>query len=106
MKLFVLVGILATITYVSSASIPEGVYDDTIYELQPIEETNDKLNVEMAARDDSGEVAPIRHRRVTCDVLSWQSQWLSVNHSACALRCLAQRRKGGHCENGVCVCRK
>nr|2RTY_A Chain A, navitoxin [synthetic construct] len=29
----------------------------------------------------------------------------SCDHSACAVRCLAQRRKGGKCKNGDCVCR-
>ncbi|OXU26901.1 hypothetical protein TSAR_014286 [Trichomalopsis sarcophagae] len=46
-----------------------------------------------------------RARRFTCDVLSFKSMWVSPNHSACAVRCLAQRRKGGKCKNGVCVCR-
>nr|XP_033324520.1 defensin-like [Megalopta genalis] len=46
-----------------------------------------------------------RSRRFTCDVLSVQTAWFSTNHAACALRCLAQRRRGGRCENGVCICR-
>ncbi|KOX75237.1 Defensin-2, partial [Melipona quadrifasciata] len=72
--------------------------------LGEIEGTNDEATETVG--DDSTDLAPLRHRRVTCDVLSFQSKWLSVNHSACAVRCLAQRRKGGSCRNGVCVCRK
>ncbi|XP_076296444.1 defensin 2 [Lasioglossum baleicum] len=46
-----------------------------------------------------------RPRRFSCDVLSFTSKWFSVNHAACATRCLFQRRRGGRCQNGVCVCR-
>ncbi|OXU26902.1 hypothetical protein TSAR_014287 [Trichomalopsis sarcophagae] len=46
----------------------------------------------------------IRARRFTCDVLSFKSAWISPNDSACAVRCLAQNRKGGTCKNGNCEC--
>ncbi|XP_033324514.2 uncharacterized protein LOC117219453 [Megalopta genalis] len=54
--------------------------------------------------DDDGDDV-MRPRRFTCDVLSVETAWFSVNHAACAVRCLAQRRRGGRCENGVCICR-
>lgn len=44
-----------------------------------------------------------RHRRVTCDLLSFKGQ---VNDSACAANCLSLGKAGGHCKNGVCICRK
>ncbi|EZA60015.1 Defensin-2 [Ooceraea biroi] len=53
----------------------------------------------------ASDLTPIRQRRVTCDLLSWQSKWLSINHSACAAKCLAQRRRGGRCRDGICICR-
>ncbi|XP_026669126.1 defensin-1-like isoform X2 [Ceratina calcarata] len=43
-----------------------------------------------------------RQRRVTCDLLSA----LRVQDSACAANCLSMGKAGGHCENGICVCRK
>ncbi|XP_078046273.1 uncharacterized protein LOC144474822 [Augochlora pura] len=55
--------------------------------------------------DDDGDDDVMRPRRFTCDVLSVQTTWFSANHAACAVRCLFQRRKGGRCQNGVCVCR-
>ncbi|XP_017791531.1 PREDICTED: defensin-2-like [Habropoda laboriosa] len=107
MKLFVLFGVLATVAYVSGASAPQAVYDGPIYELRPVEEDNGggQAVAEIETEDNSTGLPPIRERRVTCDVLSWQSQWLSINHSACAVRCLTQRRKGGRCQDGVCICR-
>ncbi|XP_006622575.1 defensin-1 [Apis laboriosa] len=44
-----------------------------------------------------------RHRRVTCDLLSFKGQ---INDSACAANCLSLGKAGGHCKNGVCICRK
>nr|DAA35072.1 TPA_exp: defensin-1a [Harpegnathos saltator] len=65
--------------------------------------------IEEAASDntprDMAEEVPIRQRRVTCDLLSWTSKWFSFNNSACAAKCLVQRRRGGSCSGGVCVCR-
>nr|AMO66174.1 defensin 3 [Locusta migratoria]AZP56666.1 defensin [Locusta migratoria migratoria] len=45
-----------------------------------------------------------RHVRVTCDLLSA----FGVEHSACAAHCIAMNKgyKGGHCDDGVCHCRK
>ena len=47
----------------------------------------------------------IRQKRVTCDLLSLQIKGIAINDSACAAHCLAMRRKGGSCKQGVCVCR-
>ncbi|KAF5297117.1 hypothetical protein FQA39_LY02697 [Lamprigera yunnana] len=49
-----------------------------------------------------------RHKRLTCDLLSFETSKFAVNHSACATHCLALRNgyKGGTCKNGVCHCRK
>ncbi|KAK4884367.1 hypothetical protein RN001_000638 [Aquatica leii] len=49
-----------------------------------------------------------RHKRLTCDLLSFKTPQLSINHSACAAHCLALMKgyKGGNCQNGVCHCRK
>ncbi|XP_076663573.1 defensin 2 [Andrena cerasifolii] len=107
MKLLIALCILATIANASAASAPQVIFDGPTYELKPIEDADDSnaMNAEMGAEGDATELPPLRHRRVTCDVLSWQSQWLSINHSACAIRCLAQRRKGGSCRDGVCICR-
>ncbi|XP_012144480.1 defensin 2 [Megachile rotundata] len=102
MKLqLIVVSILAMIAYVYGVSVPEAVYDGPTYELKPVEggEETAVMNPEVSTD------MPVRQRRVTCDVLSWQSQWFTVNHSACAIKCLAQRRRGGSCRGGVCVCR-
>ncbi|XP_033324438.2 uncharacterized protein LOC117219404 [Megalopta genalis] len=47
----------------------------------------------------------MRPRRFTCDVLSFSTKWFGAHHAACAAKCLTQRRWGGSCKNGVCVCR-
>nr|XP_034186846.1 defensin-2-like [Osmia lignaria] len=105
MKL-VVVCILATIACVYGASVPEAVYDGPVYELKPIEDGSGGVEPrQVESSDESTDLTPLRQRRVTCDVLSWQSQWFTVNHSACAIKCLAQRRRGGSCRGGVCVCR-
>ncbi|XP_003693914.1 defensin-1 [Apis florea] len=44
-----------------------------------------------------------RHRRVTCDLLSFKGQ---INDSACAANCITLGKAGGHCKDGVCICRK
>lgn len=46
-----------------------------------------------------------RPRRFTCDVFSFTSQWFSMNHAACAIKCMFQLRRGGRCQNGLCYCR-
>nr|AMO66172.1 defensin 1 [Locusta migratoria] len=45
-----------------------------------------------------------RHVRFTCDALSA----FGVADTACAVRCVAMNRgyAGGHCDQGVCHCRK
>ncbi|KAK9729319.1 Arthropod defensin [Popillia japonica] len=47
----------------------------------------------------------IRQKRVTCDLLSFEAKGVAANHSICAAHCLVIGRKGGSCQNGVCVCR-
>lgn len=44
-----------------------------------------------------------RHRRVTCDLLSYKGV---VGDSACAANCLSLGKAGGRCHDGVCTCRK
>ncbi|XP_012537462.1 defensin-2 [Monomorium pharaonis] len=88
--------VFVVLVYASANTLP-AVYDGPTYELTTIEDP---------AYDEVPEnLPPIRNRRVTCDLLSWQSKWLTINHSACAAKCLAQRRRGGRCRDGICVCR-
>ncbi|KAF5297116.1 hypothetical protein FQA39_LY02696 [Lamprigera yunnana] len=59
--------------------------------------------------DSEGQVVRAdRHKRLTCDLLSFKTPQLSINHSACAAHCLGMFRgyKGGTCKQGVCHCRK
>ncbi|XP_022909131.1 defensin-A-like [Onthophagus taurus] len=53
--------------------------------------------------EQQGEI--VRQKRVTCDLLSFEAGGVALNHSACAAHCLSLGRKGGYCNNGVCVCR-
>lgn len=43
-----------------------------------------------------------RHKRLTCDLLSY---W-EVNHSACAAACIYMSNEGGYCKDGECICRR
>nr|O96049.1 RecName: Full=Defensin; Flags: Precursor [Oryctes rhinoceros]BAA36401.1 Oryctes rhinoceros defensin [Oryctes rhinoceros] len=52
------------------------------------------------------EASVIRQKRLTCDLLSFEAKGFAANHSLCAAHCLAIGRKGGACQNGVCVCRR
>ncbi|XP_054016322.1 defensin-2-like [Hylaeus anthracinus] len=97
MKLFVVLCVFVAIACASVSSAPQAVYDGPIYELTPIESS--------IAANEGTELPPIRHRRVTCDVLSFATLWVTVNDAACATRCLTQGRKGGRCQDGVCICR-
>ncbi|XP_020279144.1 defensin-2-like [Pseudomyrmex gracilis] len=91
--------IFAVLAYASADTINgPTIYDGPTYELKPIEEPANDGNEDATN-------SPVRQARVTCDLLSWQSQWLSINHSACAAKCLAQRRRGGRCRDGICICR-
>ncbi|XP_076749318.1 defensin 1 [Xylocopa sonorina] len=63
----------------------------------PVEEEYEPLEV-----DDTPERAD-RHRRVTCDLLSFKG---IAEHSACAANCLSMGKAGGRCEDGICNCRK
>ncbi|KAK9882226.1 hypothetical protein WA026_019741 [Henosepilachna vigintioctopunctata] len=52
------------------------------------------------------ESAHSRVRRFTCDVLSAEAKGIKVGHAACAIHCLALRKRGGYCNNrAICVCR-
>lgn len=48
----------------------------------------------------------VRQKRLTCDLLSLEILGVALKHSACAAHCIAIGRKGGACEDGVCVCRR
>ncbi|RLU19863.1 hypothetical protein DMN91_008422 [Ooceraea biroi] len=94
--LFAIFTIFIVLACVSANALP-ALYDGPTYELTTIDDpTYDET---------ASDLTPIRQRRVTCDLLSWQSKWLSINHSACAAKCLAQRRRGGRCRDGICICR-
>nr|WAB21905.1 defensin [Harpalus rufipes] len=62
----------------------------------------------LAAPLDEAEEGLVRQRRFTCDLLSFEAKGsVSLNHSACALHCIALRKKGGSCNNkAVCICRR
>nr|APD13830.1 defensin [Locusta migratoria] len=47
-----------------------------------------------------------RLKRATCDILSFQSQWVTPNHAGCALHCVIKGYKGGRCKGTICHCRK
>ncbi|XP_075168240.1 defensin Lucifensin-like [Haematobia irritans] len=62
------------------------------------------INALPAPTDEEPEKPKIlsRYKRFTCDVLSG----LKVEHSACAIHCLMQFKKGGYCnDKAVCVCK-
>lgn len=62
----------------------EATLDDTFSKLEP-------------------QVENIRVKRLTCDLLSA----FNVKDSACAARCIAQGKKGGHCnDRAECNCRE
>ncbi|XP_030764370.1 defensin, isoforms B and C [Sitophilus oryzae] len=50
---------------------------------------------------------PVRVKRATCDLLSFEIKGFKLNDSACAAHCLTLGKRGGHCNGSkVCVCRK
>ncbi|XP_076274306.1 defensin, isoforms B and C-like [Rhynchophorus ferrugineus] len=56
-------------------------------------------------QDDLAE-GPVRVKRATCDLLSFEVKGFKLNDSACAAHCLTLGKKGGHCNSSkVCVCR-
>lgn len=65
------------------------------------------FSIDLIAETNEGPLLE-RHRRVTCDLLSVDTKWGSLKDSACAAHCLSMGggRRGGSCQNGVCVCRK
>ncbi|XP_034940654.1 defensin-like [Chelonus insularis] len=66
-------------------------------EYEPLELRGEEFEIDGENEDH------LRHRRVTCDLLSFKGV---VNDSACAANCLSMGKSGGSCRNGVCVCRK
>ncbi|XP_029167825.1 defensin-2-like [Nylanderia fulva] len=96
MKLLAILAIFAVVASVLANTLP-AVYDGPTYELTAIDDPG-------YDEPTSNNLSPIRHRRITCDLLSWQSKWPTVDHR-CAVKCLSQRRQGGRCQDGICVCR-
>ncbi|RZF35307.1 hypothetical protein LSTR_LSTR003747 [Laodelphax striatellus] len=47
----------------------------------------------------------LRTKRATCDLLSFNSKWVTPNHAGCAAHCLLRGKKGGSCKNTICYCR-
>uniref|UniRef100_A0A224XQZ9 Putative defensin 2 n=1 Tax=Panstrongylus lignarius TaxID=156445 RepID=A0A224XQZ9_9HEMI len=47
-----------------------------------------------------------RVKRVTCDLLSFETQWFTPNHAACAAHCLVRGKRGGECRGTICHCRE
>ncbi|XP_053989249.1 defensin-2-like [Hylaeus volcanicus] len=109
MKLFVVSCMFVTIACTSVSSAPPLVYNGTIHEFKlkegSVDDRYDRYEVYETEDVEAETAPPIRHRRVTCDVLSFATLWITVNDAACATRCLTQGRKGGRCQDGVCVCR-
>ncbi|KAL6257568.1 hypothetical protein P5V15_011143 [Pogonomyrmex californicus] len=87
--------VLAMLAY-ASANTLLSIYGEPTYELAAIENS---------AYDEVSENLPLlRNRRhIICGLPSWQSK--KVNHNFCAAKCLAQRRRGGSCHDGICICR-
>nr|AHY02937.1 defensin B [Panstrongylus megistus] len=48
----------------------------------------------------------VRVKRATCDLFSFESQWFTPNHSACAAHCIILGNRGGECKGTICHCRK
>nr|AXF35738.1 defensin 2 [Holotrichia oblita] len=48
----------------------------------------------------------VRQKRVTCDLLSFEYNGISIGETACSVHCVIQGRNGGSCQDGVCVCKK
>ncbi|KAJ3644433.1 hypothetical protein Zmor_022166 [Zophobas morio] len=85
----VIIATFALICISQSNSLPLGE------ELSPMEDSQQGKNL-----------AHIRVRRFTCDVLSAEAKGIKLNHSACAVHCLFRGKRGGHCNRKrVCVCR-
>ncbi|XP_046742521.1 defensin-2-like [Diprion similis] len=99
MKFLVTIALFASIACVYAAILPAVINDDDkIVKLEDVD-----TDAGISADPES---SPIRHRRVTCDVLSFGTKWGSPSKIACPVRCLAQGKKFGSCKNGVCVCRQ
>uniref|UniRef100_A0A6M2CM09 Putative defensin a n=1 Tax=Rhipicephalus microplus TaxID=6941 RepID=A0A6M2CM09_RHIMP len=72
-------------------------------------EWNTQQQLDDALWEPAGEVTEehvARLKRATCDLFSFQSQWVTPNHAACAAHCLLRGNRGGHCKGTICHCRK
>nr|ATU82749.1 secreted Defensin-like peptide [Pristhesancus plagipennis] len=47
-----------------------------------------------------------RLKRASCDLFSFQSQWVTPNHAVCAAHCILRGNRGGECKGTICHCRK
>nr|AMQ10346.1 defensin B [Laodelphax striatellus] len=54
---------------------------------------------------ESAPATGLRTKRATCDLLSFNSKWVTPNHAGCAAHCLLRGKKGGSCKNTICYCR-
>nr|AGK40896.1 defensin B [Nilaparvata lugens] len=79
-------------------SLPTGmpVEDDLVL-------TEDELPA--AVGRESAVATGSRAKRATCDLLSFNSKWVTPNHAGCAAHCLIRGKKGGSCKNAICYCR-
>nr|AGK40895.1 defensin A [Nilaparvata lugens] len=79
-------------------SLPTGmpVEDDLVL-------TGDELPA--AVGRESAVATGSRAKRATCDLFSFETQWVTPNHAACAAHCIVLGKKGGYCSNTICYCR-
>ncbi|CAD6229942.1 GSCOCT00006653001.2-RA-CDS [Cotesia congregata] len=94
------------IASISAAAVPNRLFERDVASdyAEPVASEIDELGPAASEIDAQGPEL-VRERRLTCDLFSFQSQWVSPNHSACAAKCIAQGKRGGSCSNGVCNCR-
>nr|AGI44428.1 T-defensin-1 [Cotesia vestalis] len=101
---------------ISAAAMPGRIFERDVGSdyAEPAASEIDDVGPAASEIDDVGPAASeidaegpelVRERRLTCDLFSFQSQWVSPNHSACAAKCIAKGKRGGSCSNGVCHCR-
>lgn len=109
--LAILTFFFATLLTTYSIPLAKNKNDIPLPELYALQEEVDKNQNQAADYQEylftnkADDNAGVRQARFTCDVLSFQSKVISFNHSACAVRCLSMKKKGGSCKDGICVCR-
>nr|QRW93022.1 defensin 3 [Coridius chinensis] len=89
--------------------LPYEIYEDDLTAGEEVRHKRtifDEFGEEIALDDTAEPTQGLRLKRATCDALSFQSKWITINHSACAIHCIARGYKGGSCKNTVCHCRK